>query len=101
MPEATVKYRYSYEVNKRGKGFRGRIAHALVRLAQRVDPRLWCLAVSLDSNPELANSQKAECLAQGFRHAERLFASEVRAAAGEVAMELARPELFESKKSRG
>jgi hypothetical protein len=101
MPKIAVKYWHSYAVNKPGKGIRGRIAHALVRLAQRVDTSLWCMAVSLESSPELTNSQKAECLAHGFRHVERMFESEVRHAAGEIAMRAAMPNLFKSEKSRG
>ena len=58
------------------------------------------MAVSLESEPELTNFQKAECLTQGFRHAERLFESEVRQAAGEIAQRAAMPGLFKEK-SRG
>lgn len=101
MPKIAVQYSHTYSVNGQGKGVRGRIAHALVRLAQRVDARLWCMAFSLDSKPELTDSQKAECLAHGFRHVERMFESEVRHAAGEIAMRAAMPDLFKGEKTRG
>jgi hypothetical protein len=101
MPKIAVQYWHSYAVNKPGKGIRSFIAHCLVGLAQRVDTRLWCMAVSLESSPELTNSQKAECLAHGFRHVERMFESEVRHAAGEIAMRAAMPNLFEKEKSCG
>lgn len=101
MTKIAVKYWHSYSVNSLGKGFRGCIAHLLVALAQRVDSRRWCITVSLESKPELTNAQKAECLAHGFRHAERLFESEVREAAGEIAMRTAMPDLFEAEDTRG
>lgn len=101
MSKISVQYWHSYAVNGKGKGIRGRIAHALVRMAQRVDTSLWCMAVSLESKPELTDSQKAECLAHGFRHVERLFESEVRHAAGEIAMRAAMPDLFKGEKTRG
>lgn len=101
MRKIVVQYSHSYCVNDGGQGIRGRIAHWLVRLAQRIDSRLWCMAVSLESTPELTDAQKAECLAHGFRHTERLFVSEVRAAAGEIGMRAAMPDLFDQENTRG
>jgi hypothetical protein len=98
MRKIVVQYSLSYGP---GQGIRCRIAHALVRLAQRVDASLWCMAISLESKPELTNSQKAECLSHGFRHTVRLFESEVRQAAGEIAMRVAMPDLFDAEKNRG
>jgi hypothetical protein len=101
MPKIAVKYWHSYAVNKPGKGIRSFIAHCLVGLAQRVDTSLWCMVVSLKSSPELTDAQKAECLAQGFRHVGRNLEIEVREAATEIAMRAAMPDLFKSEKTRG
>ena len=94
MWRVDVEYRTHFRVNS-PRGWRQRVAHVLMRLAARVDPDRWHVAVELEAWPPLARGQQRECVKAGLEAMRTGFVSEVEAEAGEVALREARPDLVD------